>query len=94
MTMNRKRRDRPKRNLHLQPLGDGVLLVTPDAPADHDSTQHNHVAKLRQLLATGKLFYSPGSAQVLQIAHDPWCGLLGTGPYCNCDPEISIQQVD
>jgi hypothetical protein len=51
---------------------------------------HNHVKKLRKLMAQGKIPIEAGTVSQVDIAHDPWCQLLRKGKRCNCDPDIRL----
>jgi hypothetical protein len=54
--------------------------------------EHNHVRKLRRMLAQGHLseVMRPGTVSSIDVAHDAWCRLLRKGQRCNCDPEIRV----
>jgi hypothetical protein len=64
----------------------GLLYVT-DRKTPHP-TEHNYVAKLLRLQASGGVPLAPG-VHDMAIYHDAWCGIY-RGKRCNCDPEIKI----
>ncbi len=52
-------------------------------------SEHNHLKKLRKLIAQGQIPIESGSVSQVDVAHDRWCRFL-RGKRCNCDPEIRV----
>jgi hypothetical protein len=50
---------------------------------------HNHLKKLRKLIAQGKLPTTAGSVSQVDVAHDAWCRIF-KGKRCHCDPDIRV----
>ena len=52
--------------------------------------EHNHIKKLRKLIAQVKILIDGHAVSQVDIAHDPWCRLLRKGKRCNCDPDLRV----
>jgi hypothetical protein len=53
--------------------------------------EHNHVKKLRRLIAQGKIPIEVGTVRQVDVAHGSWCRLLRKGQRCTCDSDIRMR---
>jgi hypothetical protein len=67
-------------------MADGKIGLSTDPNCE----QHNHVKKMRKMVAEGKLKPPPGEVSIANIFHDDWCNIF-KGGYCNCDPAIKLE---
>lgn len=51
------------------------------------TTEHNHLKRLLELQAQGKLPRQAGLFEI-DVVHDDWCDMLQGKGYCNCNPEF------
>ena len=63
-----------------------ILWVT-----DHDDYPGNYVDKIMKVTG-GLAGLPPGSATMIVIGHDSWCGMYRGRP-CNCDPWLRVKEM-